>query len=144
MPNWNKVLDEITTIHNQSPKALDTVRRKYLKRLYLHTKRNTLAYYSGWLSKPGGFESGLSDYDKNGFMTTIHELDRSKGLDLILHTPGGLVSATESIVDYLHRMFGDNIRAIIPQLAMSGGTMIACACKEIIMGEQSNLGPIDP
>ena len=41
-------------------------------------------------------------------------------------------------------MFGTDIRAIVPQLAMSGGTMIACACKEIFMGKQSSLGPIDP
>ncbi len=41
-------------------------------------------------------------------------------------------------------MFGTNIRAIIPQLAMSAGTMIACSCKQIAMGKQSNLGPIDP
>ncbi|MFA5433061.1 MAG: S49 family peptidase, partial [Candidatus Paceibacterota bacterium] len=65
-------------------------------------------------------------------------------LDLILHTPGGETAATESIVDYLHSMFGNNIRAIVPQLAMSAGTMIACSCKEIIMGLQSSLGPIDP
>jgi membrane-bound ClpP family serine protease len=77
-------------------------------------------------------------------MTVIHELDRSKGLDLILHTPGGETAATESIVDYLHSMFGTDIRAIIPQLAMSAGTMIACACREIVMGKQSSLGPIDP
>lgn len=86
----------------------------------------------------------IDDGDKNGFMTTIHELDRSKGLDLILHTPGGNVGATESIINYLHAMFGTNIRAIVPQLSMSGGTMIACACREIVMGRQSNLGPIDP
>jgi hypothetical protein len=54
------------------------------------------------------------------------------------------MAATESIVHYLHAMFDGDIRAIIPQLAMSGGTMIACACKHIIMGKQSNLGPIDP
>lgn len=73
-------------------------------------------------------------------MTVIHQLDRNKGLDLILHTPGGDTAATESIVDYLHNMFGNNIRAIVPQLAMSAGTMIACSCKEIIMGLQSSLG----
>lgn len=54
------------------------------------------------------------------------------------------MAATESLVDYLRSMFGTNIRAIVPQLAMSGGTMIACACKEILMGKQSSLGPIDP
>jgi membrane-bound ClpP family serine protease len=77
-------------------------------------------------------------------MTVIHGLDRSKGLDLLLHTPGGETSATESIVDYLHAMFGMDIRAIVPQLALSAGTMIACACKEIVMGKQSSLGPVDP
>lgn len=77
-------------------------------------------------------------------MTVIHKLERKKGLDLILHTPGGETAATESIVDYLNTMFDGDIRAIVPQLAMSAGTMISCACKEIIMGKQSNLGPIDP
>lgn len=77
-------------------------------------------------------------------MSAIHQLDRSKGLDLILHTPGGETAATESLVYYLRAMFGTDIRAIVPQLAMSAGTMVACACKEIILGEHSSLGPIDP
>jgi len=41
-------------------------------------------------------------------------------------------------------MFDGNIRAVIPQIAMSAGTVMACCCKEIVMGQQSNLGPIDP
>lgn len=77
-------------------------------------------------------------------MVNIHRLDRKKGLDLILHTPGGDLAATESIVDYLNQMFGNDVRAIIPQISMSAGTMMALSCKEIIMGKQSNLGPIDP
>ena len=84
------------------------------------------------------------DLDKNGFMNAVHKLDRSKGLDLLLHTPGGDFAATESIVHYLRQMFGTNIRCFIPQLAMSGGTMIACASREIYMGRESNIGPIDP
>lgn len=79
-----------------------------------------------------------------GFMSTINGLDKSKGLDLVLHTPGGSIGATESIVHYLKSIFGNDIRAIVPQIAMSAGTMIACSCKEIIMGKHSNLGPIDP
>jgi hypothetical protein len=86
----------------------------------------------------------INDSDKDGFMAVIHKLDRSKGLDIFLHTPGGETAATESIVDYLRAMFGNDIRAIIPQLAMSAGTMIACACNKIIMGKHSSLGPIDP
>ena len=142
MPSWNQVLEEIQ--RSKRVDALDDVRRKYLKKLTKLTGRNTIAYYSGWLQKPGVGNASIIDDDKNGFMATIHKLNREKGLDLILHTPGGDTAATESIVNYLHKMFGTNIRAIIPQIAMSAGTMIACACDTIIMGKQSNIGPIDP
>jgi len=140
MPNWNEILDEI----KNAGSTHDIIRRKYLKKLYEKTNRNVIIYYSGWLQKPGLQGSGINDYDKVGFMTTINKMDQSKGLDLLLHTPGGETAATESIVDYIVRIFGKNIRAIVPQLAMSAGTMIACACKSIVMGKQSSLGPIDP
>lgn len=130
--------------HSNRRDALDFVRRKYIKRLAKLTGRNVIAYYSGWLQNPGLGNTAIGDDDKNGLMAAVHKLDRSKGLDLLLHTPGGDLAATESIVDYLHRMFGKDIRAIVPQLAMSAGTMISCACKEVVMGKQSNLGPIDP
>ena len=77
-------------------------------------------------------------------MTCIHGMDCSKGLDLVLHTPGGAPAAAEAIVNYLRAKFGNDIRVIVPQLAMSAGTMIACSAKQIIMGKQSSLGPIDP
>ncbi len=123
---------------------MDVIRRSYLKKLQEHTERNVIAYYSGWLQKPGILLSDINDEDKNAFMTTVHELDRRKGLDLFLHTPGGGIAATQSIVNYLHKMFKRDIRAFVPQIAMSAGTIIACCCKEIWMGKHSNLGPIDP
>lgn len=148
MPNWNDVLKEITQLQSASiakaQGAVDVVRREYLKKLFNHTSRNIIAYYSGFLSKPGIAQSDINDEDKNGFMMAVHKLDRSKGLDLILHTPGGDIAATQSIVNYLHKMFKNDIRAIIPQIAMSAGTMIACSCRSILMTEHSNLGPIDP
>jgi hypothetical protein len=148
MPNWAEVLREVQESQakhfSEANSAVDTVRRKYLKSLFDYTKRNVIAYYSGFLSKPGVLQSDINDEDKNGFMMAVHQLDRSKGLDLILHTPGGDIAATQSIVDYLHKMFGRNIRAIIPQIAMSAGTMMACTCQEIIMSNHSNIGPIDP
>ena len=140
MPIWHGILNEIA----QSGSTHDLIRRKYLAKISEKTKRNTIIYYSGWLQKPGISGTEVNDNDKNGFMTVIHELDRSKGLDLVLHTPGGEVAATESLIDYLRSMFGKDIRAIVPQLAMSAGTMLACACKEIIMGKHSSLGPVDP
>lgn len=140
MPNWHEIGEEL----KQAGSTFDVIRRRYLKNLSLKTGRNVILYYSGWLQKSNIEGLQVNDADKNGLMTVIHKLDRSKGLDLILHTPGGETAATESIVDYLHSMFGNDIRAIVPQLAMSAGTMIACSCKEIIMGQQSSLGPIDP
>lgn len=145
MPDWKTVLGEIAVEQTkQTESVFDVVRRKYLKSLNTHTNRNVIAYYSGFLTKPRIEGIEITEDDKNGFMLCIHELDRSKGLDLILHTPGGSVAATESIVTYLRDMFGNDIRAIVPQLAMSAGTMIACSCKSIVMGKHSSLGPVDP
>lgn len=146
MPNWSEVLKEIQETHNANPSenAIDKVRRKYLLQVSKHTGRNVIAYYSGWLQKPKSPDTAVNDKDKSGFMLTIHKMDKSMGLDLILHTPGGDLAATESVVDYLYSMFGYNIRVIVPQISMSAGTMIALASKEIVMGKHSNLGPIDP
>ncbi len=151
MPNWNDVLEEIKLFirdNNLPPErggeALDAVRRKYLALLQKKTKRNVIAYYSGFLSKPDVGGININDEDKNGFMMAVHRMDRSKGLDLLLHTPGGGIGATQSIVNYLHKMFGNDIRAIVPQIAMSAGAMIACSCRSIVMGAHSNIGPIGP
>ncbi|NLZ36240.1 MAG: S49 family peptidase [Clostridiales bacterium] len=141
MPNWGQVLTEIQGTRVDNP--LDIVRRKYLGIMHEYTGRNIIAYYSGFLQK-NNLNCNIDDNDKNALMQAVHGLDKSKGLDLILHTPGGSTAATESIVDYLRSIFDCNIRAFIPQIAMSAGTMIALSCKEIIMGKQSNIGPIDP
>lgn len=145
MPSWSEVLNEIQAAGTTH----DLIRRKYLAALHDLTGRNVILYYSGWLEKDflrrqgvTGFE--VNDSDKNGFMATIHDMNRDEGLDLILHTPGGDTAATESLVDYLRSMFGTNIRAIVPQLALSAGTMIALATEKILMGRHSSLGPIDP
>lgn len=146
MPNWNQIMHEVAN----SGSTYDLIRRKYLKQLFKYTKRNTIIYYSGWLQKLDATpnikssEIIITDEDKTGYMACIHGMDRLKGLDLILHTPGGDIAATESLVNYIRSEFGENIRVIVPQLAMSAGTMIACSAKEIIMGTHSSLGPIDP
>lgn len=124
--------------------AFDSVRVQYLRALSEYTGRNVISYYSGWMTLPSHQDTQIRDIDKNYLMAAVHQLDREKGLDLLLHTPGGDIAATESLIDYLRQMFGTNIRAVVPQMAMSGGTMMACACESILMGKQSNLGPIDP
>ena len=141
MSSWNDVLQKV-----QQQGAYDSLRNAYIKQLAKHTGRNVIIYYSGWLQKPnvvGDFS--ISDSDKNGFMACMYKAkDRDKGLDLILHTPGGDVGATESLIDYFHTLYNGNIRTIVPQIAMSGGTLLAVSGKEIIMGAHSSLGPVDP
>ena len=140
MGNWRVILGEIQDTSSQT----DIVREKYLKALSEHTGRNVISYYSSWLTKNGVHNLDICDADMTGFMTAVNGIDCKKGLDLILHTPGGDPTAAEVIVNYLRSKFNSDIRVIVPQLAMSAGTMIACAGKEIIMGRQSSLGPIDP
>jgi hypothetical protein len=124
--------------------AFDIVRKKHLKNLADYTNRNVIAYYSGWQSKPSIAGTEIRDEDRDGFMRALHGLEVKKGLDLIIHTPGGSIAATQAIINYLREKFGRNIRAIVPHTAMSGGTIIACSCREIVMARHSSVGPIDP
>lgn len=64
-------------------------------------------------------------------------------IDLILHTPGGLVLATEQIARALIR-HPAKVTVFVPHYAMSGGTMLALASDEIIMDANAVLGPVDP
>lgn len=106
--------------------------------------RNVVLYASGFLQKqqvPATYV-GVSLEDVNGLMATLHGLDCSKGLTLILHTPGGDVTAADNIMSYLHSKFAD-IETIVPAYAMSAGTMMVLGSDRVVMGRQSQLGPID-
>lgn len=140
MSSWNEVLSEVQSAASR----LDEARAKAIGNLASYRGRNVICYYSGWLQHGGSVSSSITDDDMNGLMNSVYGLDKSKGLDLVLHTPGGDLAATEAIVKYLRDCFGDDVCAVVPQMAMSAGTMIACSCKEVIMGRQSSLGPTDP
>ena len=133
MAGWDEILRE----QNETWSRSDYIRRKYLKKLSQKTGRNTIAYYSAFLTRGGEGIANLdiNDLDMDGFMNTLKGLDCNKGLDLILHTPGGSPAAAEAIITYLRKKFDFDIRVIVPQLAMSAGTMIACAAKEISVKE---------
>ena len=149
MPSWGKLLSELQPHTDANGNVVpglsfDELRTKYISAFSEMTGRNVIVYYSGWL-KPGKTQNiDINDSDITGFMNAIKGIDSTKGLDLILHTPGGSPTATEGIVKYLHSKFGNDIRVFVPQMAMSAGTMLACSAKTIIMGKHSCLGPIDP
>ena len=64
-------------------------------------------------------------------------------IDLVAHTPGGLVLASEQIARALHR-HPAKVTVLVPHYAMSGGTLLALAADEIVMDENAVLGPVDP
>lgn len=119
MAGWDDILKEL----GDTPSQIDYVRRRYLEKLEEYTQRPIIAYYSAFLNHEGP-NLDVSDEDMEGFMNALRGIDCSKGLDLILHTPGGDPTAAEAIVNYLKEKFKNDIRAIVPQIAMSAGTMM--------------------
>ena len=69
--------------------------------------------------------------------------DRSVSIDMILHTPGGLVLAAEQIAQAL-ASHPSEVTVFVPHYVMSGGTLIALAADEIVMAPHAVLGPVDP
>src|SRR6202790_1396591 len=81
--------------------------------------------------------------DSEEVLRAIQMTDDDVPLDLVLHTPGGLVLAALQIAKAV-REHKARVTVFVPHYAMSGGTLIALAADEIVMCEHSVLGPIDP
>lgn len=81
--------------------------------------------------------------DSEQILRAIRLTPATVPIDLILHTPGGLVLATEQIAHALIRHQA-KVTVFIPHYAMSGGTLLAMAADEIVMDENAVLGPVDP
>ena len=146
MPTWGEILKEIN--QSKSPQGpgpdFDGVRRRYLRALHGLTGRAVILYSTAFLESrpipPTDLQIGLADIQ--GLMETVANVTEHN-LDLILHSPGGSAEAAESIVEYLRQRF-NHIRVFIPLAAMSAATMVALSGDEIVMGQHSQLGPIDP
>jgi len=81
--------------------------------------------------------------DSEELIHAIHLTDPNVPIDLVLHTPGGLVLPATQIARAINRRKG-KVTAIVPHYAMSGGTLIALAADEIVMSDHAVLGPVDP
>ncbi len=148
MASWGQLLNEVDALPNDAARAqwiqnrtFETLRRIGDKR----GDRNVLFYSSAFLQKQllNPVLTQITFEDVNGFMSTLYGMRWDKGLTLLMHTPGGVTNATETIVQYLHGKFAD-MEVIVPTFAMSAGTMISLAANRVVMGRQSQLGPIDP
>src|ERR1700694_298316 len=81
--------------------------------------------------------------DSEEVLRAIHLTDPDVPIDIVLHTPGGLVLAATQIARAIHKHKG-KVTAFVPHYAMSGGTLIALAASEIVINEYAVLGPVDP
>jgi ClpP class serine protease len=81
--------------------------------------------------------------DSESILRAIQMTDDDVPIDLILHTPGGLVLAAEQIAHALQK-HPAKVTVIVPHYAMSGGTLIALSADEILMDDNAVLGPVDP
>ncbi len=81
--------------------------------------------------------------DSEEVMRAIRMTDEAVPIDLVLHTPGGLVLAAEQIA-YALKGHKAKVTVFVPHYAMSGGTLIALAADEIVMDPHAVLGPVDP
>src|SRR5258706_9773554 len=81
--------------------------------------------------------------DSEEVIRAIYMTDPQMPLDLVLHTPGGLVLAATEIARAVVKHKG-KVTVFVPHYAMSGGTLIALAANEIVMSEHAVLGPVDP
>ena len=81
--------------------------------------------------------------DSEEVIRAVKITDDSIPIDIILHTPGGLVLASEQVAHALLK-HPAKVTVFIPHYAMSGGTLIALAADEIVMDENAVIGPVDP
>jgi ClpP class serine protease len=81
--------------------------------------------------------------DSEQVLRAIHMTDPDMPLDVVLHTPGGMVLAAYQIAHAI-RLHKGKVTVFVPHYAMSGGTLIALAADEIMLEEHAVLGPIDP
>jgi ClpP class serine protease len=81
--------------------------------------------------------------DAESVLMAIRKTPSGQPIDLVLHTPGGMVLAAQQIAAALADHDG-RVTAIVPHYAMSGGTLISLAADEIVLDAHASLGPVDP
>lgn len=132
-----------TDTPNQSPLYWVAHKDRYLRQLLIRdieevTGRNFIVYFTD-CDRSG---AQIDQSDDVGFYELLNKID-GKAIDLLLETNGGLTDATEKISGLL-RQATDDLRVIVPRRAKSNGTIFALCGSSILMGFQSELGPIDP
>lgn len=151
---WNRVLAEVVALQQQDvvnppapgqPSRMDRYRRGKIASVQQVTGRPLIVYASACTSpgKPVPPDMLMLDFsDKIGFKTVTENVE-PPSLDVLIHSPGGLAEAAESVVQQLRCKYS-NIRFVVPSFAKSAATMLVMAGDAILMDADAELGPIDP
>lgn len=129
-----------------APRLTDVTRTRILERLQEQRKSRVIAmiHRQETVSFFGVPVSSFIDIeDSEAILRAIRLTPAEHPIDLILHTPGGLVLAAEQIAKALVEHKG-KVTVFVPHYAMSGGTLIALAADQIVMDANAVLGPVDP
>jgi membrane-bound ClpP family serine protease len=123
----------------QSPKYWVKEKDRYLRQLLIQdiqdqTQRELVVYFTF---------NGMIEFPDADDLSEILNGCSTKEIDLLIQTPGGVIDACEKLISVLKQRVG-SYRVLIPGWAKSAGTIIALASTEIVMGSDSELGPIDP
>jgi hypothetical protein len=127
---------------SQSPLFWVSQKDRYLRQLLIRdieetTSRCLLVYFTDCTS------NAQIDISDEKYLSELLGSSDKQEVDLLLETNGGYTDATEKVVSLLRHWVGD-LRVIVPSRAKSNGTVIALASNSIVMGANSELGPIDP
>lgn len=115
-------------------------RKKLFANLETELKRPVLTYFTSFK-----YPVMIDDIDADMIEGVLQKMDLSKGLVLIINSPGGDGLAAERIINLCRNYSGTkDFEVIVPGKAKSAATMICFGARKIIMSKNSELGPVDP
>ncbi len=137
-----KQFPRATELPSQSPLFWVSQKDRYLRQLLITdiealTKRRLIVYYTDCAGP------GIIDWSDPKYLGEMLHDAAGQEFDLMIETNGGQTDATEAVVSLLLKTC-PNFRVIVPYRAKSNGTLMALAAASILMGEKSELGPVDP
>ena len=128
--------------YNPNSHTLSEYRQYCYKKIERLRGRPLLVYAAKLMEYPG-VPNAIDLNDVDGFTDLIQPVKENKGIDILLHSPGGEPGATERIVKLLRKHFGE-VHFLIPHSAYSAATMLALSGNSITLHPSAVLGPIDP
>lgn len=142
-PILHSVLDDVSRVHAEAEqraqrhRAEEILAKSRLFALLETEQRRLVCYVSGQLV------GGIDHSDAAPLGSMLDAIGDVQCIDLLIHSPGGLGEVAEKIVA-MCRSRCESFRVVVPNVAKSAATMIALGADVIVMGDPSELGPIDP